>query len=503
MKLEDLVDYYKITDDPDESEVESFFLFPDQDYKVSTLSKTLVLYLREWYDVGSVKECLKTQKNLSIAYTEGPYPIFHIKQIKEDKKKSLGYLYEQVLREKIVRGVENANVVEVLEEDGRYKVQTSLTDLRQIWALGIAQNDVKTNDVRAVYEILGIEAARKKLIDEINNILAFYGLYVNARHILVVVDWMSHTGRLVPLTRHGIKEVDQSPLKKATFEEIINVFNQAAMLKETDSLRGMSERILVGAAPYIGPNVDLEILNDMEMFEKHKKDPPKQPEKEKSAWTNEDDENEVWGDMPWINETGNTNQEDPWADERQPWEPMGGAMSTAMPTIPQNQFPNQPLFHQNMHVQSFSGYQPPPMLTHPFSNQPQYLNQQQIVQNSSMSVSLFHQQPPPSPTAQNYGGDAYDPDGDVPMSPTYDPNVPYDEPKSPEYDPHQPYGFEPTSPTYDPNRPPSPMSPAYSPTSPCYSPTSPRYSPTGGSFEAPAYDPTESNSPKRRKTFVE
>ena len=162
-----------------------------------------------------------------------------------------------------------------MKEKGLYKIQTSLTDLPQIWALGIAHNEVKTNDVHAIYKILGVEAARK-MIDEINNILAFYGLYVNARHILVIVDWMSFTGKLVPLTRHGIKEVDQSPLKKATFEEIINVFNQSALLNETDDLLGMSERILVGAAPKIGLNVDIEILNDMEIYNKFKKDLPKQ-----------------------------------------------------------------------------------------------------------------------------------------------------------------------------------------------------------------------------------
>ena len=505
MNLEDLVDYYKLTDEPDETEVESFFLFPDQDYKESNLSETLVLYLREWYDVESVKECLKTQKNLSIAYTEGPYAIFHIKQLKKDKKKSLGYLYEQVLRNKVVRGINKANVVEVLEEDGRYKVQTSLTDLREIWALGIAQNEVDTNDVHAIYEILGIEAARKKLIDEINNILAFYGLYVNARHILVVVDWMSYTGHLVPLTRHGIKEVDSSVLKKATFEEIINVFNQSAMLNEKDELRGMSERILVGAAPFIGPNADLDIINDMKIFNKFKKDPPKEPVVEESAWMAQDDENDIFGDMPWINQSGVVNDVDPWADERQPWEQtpfvggggfnanpygtMGGMMSISHP----NPVLNPPQFHQNTFPQSFSGVQPPPMLNYPFANQPHTLNQQQLVQNSSMSVSLFHNQiKPPSPVGPSYAGqDTYDPTGNVPMSPEYDPNVPYDVPKSPEYDPNHPV---------------SPMSPAYSPTSPmspAYSPTSPTYSPTGGSSEVQAYDPNDHSSPKRRRTFLE
>ena len=161
-RLEDLVEFYKVTDNADESEIESFFIFPDFDFKKSTLQKTLVLYLRQWYDVESVKSCLQTQKNLSIAYTEGPYPIFHVKFVKEEKKKTLGQIYEQNLRHKTVRGCDGAKVVEVLKEKGLYKIQTSLTDLPQIWALGIAHNEVKTNDVHAIYKILGVEAARKK-----------------------------------------------------------------------------------------------------------------------------------------------------------------------------------------------------------------------------------------------------------------------------------------------------------------------------------------------------
>ena len=504
--LEDLVEYYKVTETPDETEVESFHLFPDADFRPSTLTKTLVLYFREWYDVESIKKCLQTQKNLSIAYSEGPYSIFHVKYIKQDKKKTLGYLYEQILRSKIVRGIKGADVVEVLEEGDRYKVQTSLTDLREIWALGIAQNSVETNDVYAVYTILGIEAARKKLIDEINNILAFYGLYVNARHILLVVDWMTFPGKLIPLTRHGIKEVDQSPLKKATFEEIINVFNQSAMLNETDHLRGMSERILVGAAPYIGPNVDLDIINDMEVFNKYKKEPPKEPEKVTSAWGGEDDENDIFGGMSWITDTP---ADDPWADQRNPWEqnatmPFGNTMQPPImggmmpPPILQphglGQYP--PQFHQNMFPQSSLGVQPPTMLTH------HSMNQQQIVENSSMNVSLFHNvTKPPSPVGPSYGDqDTYDPNAGVPLSPEYDP----DKPPTPNDNLTnflQSCLTPPQSPTYDPFG--GPTTPQHSPMSPAYSPTSPTYSPTGGSSQAPAYDPTDHNSPKRRRTFVE
>ena len=131
VKLEEIVDYYKVTDTPDVTEVATFMELPDVDFKPSKLKETLVLYLKEWYDIESVKQCILTQKNMSVAYTEGPYPIFHIKYIKEDKK-SLDYLYEHVIRHKRIRG--EAEIVEIIQENAT-TVNTSMTDLTEIWGL--------------------------------------------------------------------------------------------------------------------------------------------------------------------------------------------------------------------------------------------------------------------------------------------------------------------------------------------------------------------------------
>ena len=476
VRLEEIVEYYKVTKEPDLNEIESFLEFPDEDYKESTLEKTLVLYLKEWYDVESVKECLMQHKNLSIAYSEGPFPIFHVKYIKPDKK-SLGYLYEQILRNKKVRGADGADIVEVIQENGTFTINTSLTDLREIWHFGVAINSVKTNDVHAVYRILGVEAARNKLIQELTDILAFYGLYVNCRHIFLLVDWMTSKGGLIPLTRHGIKEVDDSPLKMATFEEIVNVFTTSAYLKKKDELKGISERILVGAPPAIGSNSDFDVVVDWDMFEANKQEPPKQ-EQSDSLWGNfaeaEDDEEDIYGTRP------NQNMQ----EEIDLWgEPLDPISQSRPPLLN----PNQPQFHQNTFPQSFSTNSAPPMLTHSFANQFSVLNQQQLVQNSTMNVSLVHQDDasmrPPSPLYPAYEqptSPAYDPES--PMSPAYHP----ESPMSPAYDPGSPM-----SPAYDPG---SPMSPAYSPTSPAYDPTQ--------SFEDQDC-PETSNPSKKRKTFFE
>lgn len=310
---------------------------------------------------------------------------------------------------------------------------------------------------------------------------------------------MTSKGGLIPLTRHGIKEVDDSPLKMATFEEIVNVFTTSAYLKKKDKLKGISERILVGAPPLIGSNSSFDLVVDWENFEKHKQEPPEK-EKTESIWGNfggEDDEADIWGGI------GAQEELDPWGEKIQPYVPP---ILQAPP--PLNQY--QPQFHQNTFPQGYATNFAPPMLNHPgFVNQFSVPNQRQLVQNSTMPVSLVHQDDvvmkPLSPSYPAY---------EQPTSPAYDPNSPTSpaySPTSPAYDPGSPMSpaYSPTSPTYDPG---SPMSPAYSPTSPAYSPTSPTYAPgspmspaydPNQSFEGPAYDPEMNNRQKKRKTFFE
>jgi DNA-directed RNA polymerase II subunit RPB1 len=398
VKLEEIVDYYKVTNSPDEKEVEAFMNLPDIDFKPSKLKETLVLYLKEWYDIESVKQCILTQKNMSVAYTEGPYPIFHIKYIKEDKK-SLDYLYEHVIRHKRIRG--EAEIVEIIQENGITTVNTSMTDLTEIWGLGIAMNRVETNDVNAIMTILGLEAARKKLIIELTKILAFYGLYVNHRHISLLVNWMTHKGKLIPLTRHGIKQVDSSTLKMATFEEIVNVFVNAAYLQEEDDLKGISERILCGAPPLIGTNTDIDLLVDWDVFHKNKKDEPMDVDEEESAWN--------------FNQWDESDDEEPWLKD-----------TTEEPVISQNY--HGPMVHQQM-------YKLPPSQLAP-------------VQPVLTDVQLTYD---PSPLAPAYGNE-------TPTSPAYNPDTP---PMSPAYSPTSPM-YSPTSPCYSPK---SSAIPVYDPES--------------------------------------
>ena len=468
--FEDLVDRISITMTPKAKEVEFFHMFPDPEYTAHVPEReTLVLYLKEWYDMVSIISVLD-QTKLSIAYTDGPKAIFHM-QLKNDN--DIGLYYEQNMKQLSIRGIPGAETTIKVKSPGskKYHVETTLSDVRKIMDIdSIIHNTINTNDIHRVREIYGIEAARNTLIREIRQILSYYGIYVNVRHITLAVDWMTWIGTLTPLTRHGIRRIDASPIKRATFEEVGEVFHQAACAMEHDALDGISECIITGTPPKMGSNHDEVILD--KVVEKEFAIPfPKEAVWEGQAW-GQDDEEDIYGTKE---------VEDPWADQREVWErpPM------LLPGMPNPQF--APQF--GIPNPQFGIPNPqPPQFGMP---NPQFVPPQFGVPNPTIAYSpVSPAYDPNSPTSP-----AYDPGS--PMSPAYDPNSPmspaYDpgSPMSPAYDPGSPM-----SPAYDPN---SPMSPAYSPTSPGYDPQTPPGSP-GVSHEA--YFPSvQQPVNKRRRTY--
>ena len=450
IRIGDLVKSSMVTTTPDVTEVGWYHIFPDLDLKPLVKGKkTLVLYLKEWYDVSLIKRALDLDK-VTCAYTDGPKPIFHI-QLFGDLDP--GMYYEQVIKMSTIRGIPGAEQTIKVKPPGKqkYHIETSLYDLNKLFELDfvdISLDTINTNDIHMVAETFGIEAARNTIIREIRQILAYYGIYVNVRHITLAVDWMTWIGSLTPLTRHGIRKVDKSPLKRATFEEVVEVFNQAACAKEVDHLNGISECIITGTPPKSGTN-QIQVILD-EVIERENAIPfPENKWETNLPWEDaEDDEEEIYG------------TQDPWADERQPWE-------KGFPTnLPQaNVFP--PLGFP-------SGLPPGPGLP----GLPWTFQAAQVPPPTQINLIPGMQAPP----VNQMSNVAYD----SPVSPAYSPASPAYSPTSPAYDPNSPKAYSPTSPAYDPT---SPMSPAYDPTSPM----SPAYDPT--SPMSPAYDPGSPMSP--------
>ena len=128
---------------------------------------------------------------------------------------------------------------------------------------------VYSTNVWDIYEVLGIEATRSILFNEINGLFESVG--VNYRHLCLLCDVMTRSGRLMSIDRYGINKNDIGTLAKASFEETEKILLKAALFGEVDPVTGVSANIMMGQ-PIRGGTAFSQILLDDQMLPELLKD---------------------------------------------------------------------------------------------------------------------------------------------------------------------------------------------------------------------------------------
>jgi len=121
-----------------------------------------------------------------------------------------------------------------------------------------------STNVWDVYDVLGIEATRAVLYNEINGLFDSVG--VNYRHLCLLCDVMTRFGRLMSIDRYGINKNDIGTLAKASFEETEKILLKAALFGEVDPVTGVSANVMMGQ-PIRGGTAFSQILMDDKMLE--------------------------------------------------------------------------------------------------------------------------------------------------------------------------------------------------------------------------------------------
>ena len=122
-----------------------------------------------------------------------------------------------------------------------------------------------STNVWDMYEVLGIEATRAVLFNEISGLFDTVG--VNYRHLCLLCDVMTRFGKLMSIDRYGINKNDIGTLAKASFEETEKILLKAALFGEMDPVTGVSANIMMGQ-PIRGGTAFSQILLDDEMLVK-------------------------------------------------------------------------------------------------------------------------------------------------------------------------------------------------------------------------------------------
>jgi DNA-directed RNA polymerase II subunit RPB1 len=124
---------------------------------------------------------------------------------------------------------------------------------------GVDSTRTFSNDIHEINAVFGIEAARLALYEEINEV--FSSEKVNYRHLAVLVDTMTFSGRIVPVNRFGMNKNETGVLAKSSFEETSKIMFNAAIWAEKDTMRGVSGNIMFGQKPPCGTGF-VDILVD-------------------------------------------------------------------------------------------------------------------------------------------------------------------------------------------------------------------------------------------------
>ena len=122
-----------------------------------------------------------------------------------------------------------------------------------------------SNNVWDIYQLLGVEAARQFLVDEFINVVSSDGTYINQKHITLLVDVMTNSGKLTPVSRYGTTRNNTGIISKASFEESIENFVNAGFFTETEHITGVSSSIMCGREPQTGSGL-VEVIPDLDMI---------------------------------------------------------------------------------------------------------------------------------------------------------------------------------------------------------------------------------------------
>ena len=176
-----------------------------------------------------------------------------------------------------VNGIKNVQVRQnknsVIKEEGKYTrkdtwiLDTTGTNLLDTLALDyIDSTRTYSNDIREMFNVLGIEAARQNIHNELTEVMEFSDIYINYHHTSLLCDRMTCNRDMVAIFRSGLLSDNVGPIAKATFEVQTEVFLDAARHGEFDHMRGVSANIMCGQHGNYGTSA-FQIVLDMKAMQ--------------------------------------------------------------------------------------------------------------------------------------------------------------------------------------------------------------------------------------------
>lgn len=189
-------------------------------------------------------------------------------KLKSKDEKGLHEIYK--IKEKakaaFLKGVKGITQVLPVKRRDEFLIITAGTNLKKVLDLDFVDSErTRTNDIHEIANVLGIEAARAAIIEEVYKVIEAQGLNVDIRHIMLIADTMCSSGKIKGITRYGVVSEKASVLARASFETPIKHLINASLVGEVDMLNSVVENVMLNQPVPVGtglPGLVTKIAKD-------------------------------------------------------------------------------------------------------------------------------------------------------------------------------------------------------------------------------------------------
>jgi DNA-directed RNA polymerase subunit A" len=166
----------------------------------------------------------------------------------KNKNENIGeiYKFKEKLKDLFISGIKGISQVLPVKKEDEFVIITAGSNLKEVLAQDyVDQSRTTTNDIFEIMEVLGIEAARQAIINEVYKVIESQGLNVDVRHITIIADTMCFSGKVRGITRYGVVSEKASVLARASFETPIKHIIAASLVGEIDPLDSVVENVML------------------------------------------------------------------------------------------------------------------------------------------------------------------------------------------------------------------------------------------------------------------
>ncbi len=178
---------------------------------------------------------------------------FVLESSKGDVDLSNLYKVKQKAKSVIVRGISGVTQVLPTKRDNRYVIMCAGSNLKEVFKM--KEVDAKltiSNNLFEIADLLGVEAAKQAIINEVWDVLENQGLDIDVRHAMFLSELMTHNGVVKGITRGGISGEKESVLARASFETPLKHIVNASLRGEVDHIRSVIENVMINQPIPVG-----------------------------------------------------------------------------------------------------------------------------------------------------------------------------------------------------------------------------------------------------------